>query len=180
MRRRTYGEEIASEPSQFLNELPLELIDDLSRGPSWLSFARGSKAQESKYAVAALRGETVREKPKNLYTGKTYDSKDAIAEFFKNKGISPQIRRDGEQNSERPISGFDKLRSIASEKVRIPQSELDDAAPIAAGSHVRHGKYGKGLVLRREGSGDNVKLTVSFPGFGQKKLIEKFANLEKA
>jgi hypothetical protein len=24
-----------------------------------------------------------------------------------------------------------------------------------------------------------VKLTVSFPGFGQKKLIEKFANLEK-
>lgn len=41
-------------------------------------------------------------------------------------------------------------------------------------------KYGKGLVLRREGVGDNVKLTISFPGFGQKKLIEKFANLEKA
>jgi DNA helicase II / ATP-dependent DNA helicase PcrA len=48
------------------------------------------------------------------------------------------------------------------------------------GSHVRHPKYGKGLVLRREGSGDNVKLTVSFPGFGQKKLIEKYANLERA
>ena len=41
-------------------------------------------------------------------------------------------------------------------------------------------KYGKGLVLRREGTGDNIKLTISFPGFGQKKLIEKFANLEKA
>ncbi len=184
MRRRTYGEEIASEPSQFLNELPLELIDDLSRGPSWLSFARGSKAQESKYAVAALRGETVREKPKNLYTGKTYDSKDAIAEFFKNKGIGEHgsIRQKavGGGETPKPPSGYDKLRSIASEKVYIPQSELDDAAPIAAGSHVRHGKYGKGLVLRREGSGDNVKLTVSFPGFGQKKLIEKFANLEKA
>ena len=48
------------------------------------------------------------------------------------------------------------------------------------GSHVTHEKYGRGLVLRREGSGDNVKLTVSFPGFGQKKLIEKFANLQKA
>jgi len=24
-----------------------------------------------------------------------------------------------------------------------------------------------------------VKLTVSFPGFGQKKLIEKYANLQK-
>jgi DNA helicase-2/ATP-dependent DNA helicase PcrA len=47
------------------------------------------------------------------------------------------------------------------------------------GTYVRHDKYGRGLILRREGSGDNVKLTVSFPGFGQKKLIEKFANLEK-
>ena len=45
------------------------------------------------------------------------------------------------------------------------------------GAQVRHEKYGKGLVLRREGSGDNVKLTISFPGFGQKKMIEKFANL---
>jgi len=45
---------------------------------------------------------------------------------------------------------------------------------------VRHAKYGKGLVLRREGTGDTVKLTVSFPGFGQKKLIEKFAKLESA
>src|SRR5216683_2411632 len=44
VRRRVYGEELASEPSQFLNEMPLELIDDLSRGRSWLSFARGSKA----------------------------------------------------------------------------------------------------------------------------------------
>ncbi len=40
--RRVYGEELASEPSQFLNEMPLNLIEDLSRGKSWLSFARGS------------------------------------------------------------------------------------------------------------------------------------------
>jgi DNA helicase-2/ATP-dependent DNA helicase PcrA len=48
------------------------------------------------------------------------------------------------------------------------------------GTHVRHPKYGRGLVLRREGTGDAAKLTVSFPGFGQKKLIEKYAGLEKA
>lgn len=50
---------------------------------------------------------------------------------------------------------------------------------LVPGTYVRHDKYGRGLILRREGSGDNVKLTVSFPGVGQKKLIEKFANLEK-
>src|SRR6266581_2619995 len=46
VKRRVYGEELASEPSQFLNEMPLELIDDISRGKSWLSFARGSKPLE--------------------------------------------------------------------------------------------------------------------------------------
>jgi DNA helicase-2/ATP-dependent DNA helicase PcrA len=45
---------------------------------------------------------------------------------------------------------------------------------------VKHSKYGRGLVLRREGAGETTKLTVSFPGFGQKKLVEKYAGLEKA
>ena len=40
MRRRVYGEEMAAEPSQFLNEMPLDLMEDLSRGNSWLSVAR--------------------------------------------------------------------------------------------------------------------------------------------
>ena len=184
MRRRIYGEEIVSEPSQFLNEMPLELIEDLSRGPSWLSFARSSTAKENKHTVRALRGETVAEKPRTSYTGKTYNNSDAIAEFFKNRSGASVQRADGDVNdiseAPKPPSGFDKLRSIASDKARIPQVEFDDPQPIAAGTHVLHGKYGKGLVLRREGTGDNVKLTVTFPGFGQKKLIEKYANLEKA
>ena len=192
MRRRVYGEEVAAEPSQFLNELPLELIDDLSRGPSWLSFARGSDKQESKYAVAALRGQTsAPEKPRNVYTGKTYNSADAIAEFFKRKDGSGTSADSGgrvsgggsanqERTAEKPLKGFDKLRAIASDTAREPRIELDEDGPIMAGAHVRHSKYGKGLVLRREGTGDNVKLTVSFPGFGMKKLIEKFANLQKA
>ncbi|HZH35101.1 MAG TPA: UvrD-helicase domain-containing protein, partial [Pyrinomonadaceae bacterium] len=40
MRRRVYGEELAAEPSPFLNELPLDLIEDMTKsGASWLSFA---------------------------------------------------------------------------------------------------------------------------------------------
>jgi DNA helicase-2/ATP-dependent DNA helicase PcrA len=61
----------------------------------------------------------------------------------------------------------------ADKDVRAP------AADIVPGSYVRHAKYGRGLVLRREGTGDQTKFTVSFPGYGQKKLIEKYANLEK-
>lgn len=181
MRRRVYGEETAAEPSQFLNELPLELIHDLTRGSSWLSFAKSNSVKSNKYAASALKGETQKEKPKNLYTGKTYNSTEAIAEFFKKKGtFGNNENSDPKPTIQKPLSGFDKLKSQASDnqsKIQNPKSKIDGFVP---GSHVRHPKYGKGLVLRREGTGDNVKLTISFPGFGQKKLIEKFANLEKA
>ncbi len=176
MRRRVYGEEMAAEPSQFLNEMPLDLIEDLSRGSSWLSFKKSSGAKAGKHAISALRGEAPKEKPKNLYTGKTYNNSEAIAEFFKNKkGFSADTEK---PTISKPLSGFDKLKSQATPKPSA--GEGGNAKGFVPGSHVRHEKYGKGLVLRREGTGDSVKLTVSFPGFGQKKLIEKFANLEKA
>ena len=175
MRRRTYGEEIAAEPSQFLNEMPLELIDDLSHGASWLSYARSTTSATAKATVSALRGESAPLKPRNVYSGKTYNSVDAIAEFFKKKDDTPSGGNTRPTIEQPPkASGYDKLRAIAT-----PPPQKSDPAMLVAGSHVRHEKYGRGLVLRREGSGDNVKLTVSFPGFGQKKLIEKFANLQK-
>jgi DNA helicase-2/ATP-dependent DNA helicase PcrA len=182
MRRRVYGEEMAAEPSQFLNEMPLDLIEDKSRGSSWLSFARSSSVQQNKRTATALRGETVPEKPKNLYTGKTYNSTEAIAEFFKNKkgaGETPG-RESAAPETKKPLSGFDKLKALSSDQSKSQNQNSKMELGFVPGTHVRHLKYGKGLVLRREGSGDNVKLTISFPGFGQKKLIEKFANLEKA
>ncbi len=182
MRRRVYGEEMAAEPSQFLNEMPLDLIKDMSRGSSWLSFAKSSGVQSNKYAASALRGETQKEKPKNAYTGKTYNNAEAIAEFFKNKkGNAPNVPMAEEKPTiSRPVTGFDKLKAAATQNKPGAKPAGESSGSFVAGSHVRHAKYGKGLVLRREGTGDNVKLTISFPGFGQKKMIEKFANLEKA
>ena len=45
------------------------------------------------------------------------------------------------------------------------------------GSVVEHPRYGRGTVLRREGEGEDAKLTISFPGHGLKKLVERFAGL---
>lgn len=171
MRRRVYGDEVAAEPSQFLNELPFELIEDLSRGPSWLSFARGSTVSENKKAINALKGNTVPQKAKAAYSGKTYNSADAVAEFFKSKNIMPAEPK----IENRQQTAFEKLKAASSGQ---PDSEDESSSRgITTGMNVRHAKYGNGLVLRREGTGDNVKLTISFPGYGLKKLIEKYANL---
>jgi DNA helicase-2/ATP-dependent DNA helicase PcrA len=160
MKRRVYGEELASEPSPFLNEMPIDLLEDLSLGKSWLSFARGSSA------IDYEQGEYRKEKKK--YTGKTYDNADSIAEFFKQRN-----RQLGQTSGSLPnISG-----KYAKESKPASTSASGDFVP---GSYVKHSKYGRGLVLRREGTGETTKLTVSFPGFGQKKLVEKYAGLEKA
>ena len=154
MKRRVYGEELASEPSQFLNEMPIDLIDDLSPGKSWLSFAKGTSAID--YEQGEYR------KEKKRYIGKTYDSADSINEFFRqrNKMLGQTAG--------------------SSAKIKSNESAPTGSAEFVPGSYVRHSKYGRGLVLRREGAGESTKLTVSFPGYGQKKLVEKYANLEKA
>jgi DNA helicase-2/ATP-dependent DNA helicase PcrA len=50
--------------------------------------------------------------------------------------------------------------------------------PMRPGVRVRHPLFGVGTVLRREGDGDDLKVTVSFPGVGAKKLVARFAGLE--
>ena len=59
----------------------------------------------------------------------------------------------------------------------IPQPT--GVAGLKKGQRVRHSKYGEGTVLMREGDGEDAKLTVLFSRHGMKKLMEKFANLQK-
>jgi len=189
VKRRVYGEELASEPSQFLNEMPLGLIEDLSRGRSWLSFARGSKslgkaAGSLEYEYDdELPGEDDEQtfdvstpvsakRPDKKYSGKTYDSVESVQEFFR--------KRNQQMGGTRPGA---KARSPQSPDVSgkgPPAGGYLTPQPFMPGSYVRHAKYGRGLVLRREGSGDQTKVTVSFPGYGAKKLVEKYAGLEQA
>jgi DNA helicase-2/ATP-dependent DNA helicase PcrA len=181
VKRRVYGEELASEPSQFLNEMPLELIDDLSRGRSWLSFARGSKdidqaagslryEYDDEYASSGNEfaiEENINRRPTNAYGGKTYNSVESVQEFFR--------RRDEQLGVRRPPAS----RQAPIQRSSKPTKNNQVSGSIVPGSYVRHSKYGRGLVLRREGSGEQTKITVNFPGYGAKKLIEKYAGLEK-
>jgi DNA helicase-2/ATP-dependent DNA helicase PcrA len=48
------------------------------------------------------------------------------------------------------------------------------------GTQVRHPKYGLGTVIEYEGEGADTKLTISFPGYGRKKMVEKYAPLTRA
>jgi DNA helicase-2/ATP-dependent DNA helicase PcrA len=55
----------------------------------------------------------------------------------------------------------------------------DSVEGIWIGMKVHHGKFGVGTVRRIEGSGDNQKVTVWFNTVGPKKLLVRFAGLER-
>ena len=66
---------------------------------------------------------------------------------------------------------------------QAPVTTVPGGAPLrrvaGTGSIVVDPKYGAGTVVLREGEDENAKITVNFPRFGLKKLVEKYAGLKK-
>src|SRR5688572_13046218 len=91
-----------------------------------------------------------RRKPTMTYGGATYNSVDAVIKA---------------------------LPSQAKPKPYAPPGKKS-AGKWTMGTRVRHPKYGNGTILRTEGDGDDMKLTISFMSHGLKKLIAKYAELE--
>jgi DNA helicase-2/ATP-dependent DNA helicase PcrA len=60
-----------------------------------------------------------------------------------------------------------------------PVEELDDR-PLRRGRRVRHPRYGVGIILTEEGSGEETRLTVYFDRAGKKKFVARYADLTPA
>lgn len=105
---------------------------------------------------------------KNLYTGKTYNSIENISEFFQSRGLP----------TPKPVAQPPHPAPAPAKVVQMPPPKPAARKKFGPGSEVDHPKYGRGKVLRREGDGDDAKLTILFPGHGLKKIIEKFAGMK--
>jgi DNA helicase-2/ATP-dependent DNA helicase PcrA len=159
--RRRYGTDMpeASIPSRFLEEVPQELLQELGtpRRPASRFVTDNSGPSHYSYEDEDQRTHESQPRPKSgaSYGGPTYNSIDNIAEFFASRG----------------------------KKFSLPKSAPESPSGrtgFRPGQRVRHPKYGEGMVYQREGDGENAKITVQFHKFGLKKLVEKYAQLEKA
>jgi DNA helicase-2/ATP-dependent DNA helicase PcrA len=173
--RRRYGTDLpeASIPSRFLEEVPAGLMEELGgsrrrarvvagNSPA-VGHARANRPQpdEQQSPHYAYEDEdqsaswTSSPKPQTAsHSGKSYNSIDNIAEFFASRG---------------------KKFSLPKPPPPQPQGKKG----FRPGQKVRHPKYGEGTVYQREGEGEDAKITVQFPRFGLKKLVEKYAQLER-
>src|SRR5262249_45729452 len=114
MKRRVYGEEVPAEPSRFLMEFPLELIEDLSKGPSWLRYASKSSKDENREAVRTLTTPSLPQ-PKRVsnYQGPKNNTTHSVREFFAKQGkkvdtasFPPAPIGSHENNASKSGSGF--------------------------------------------------------------------------
>ena len=159
--RRRYGTDMPepSLPSRFLEEVPQALLQDLgsSRRPAYTESSDNGTSRHYAYENEDQRPEFERRPPaqRTSYGGPVYNSIDNIAEFFASRG-----------------------KKFSRPKIDIPAST--GRTGFRPGQRVRHPKYGEGTVYKREGDGEEAKITVQFPRFGLKKLVEKYAQLEKA
>ena len=89
----------------------------------------------------------------------------------------------GETVASTPPSRFEVARSWkrrdAPAAWDVPPASVADTADYRPGTKVRHPLFGVGTVVRSEGAGDELKLTVSFMGIGAKKLVARYAGLER-
>jgi DNA helicase-2/ATP-dependent DNA helicase PcrA len=150
--RRRFGnaQPEASIRSRFLKEVPAELLQPVRTS--------AATSQVELYAERSYVRESVR---KNLYTGKTYNSVEAIKQFFT------------EGAPARPPAPAAKVAPVQ-KTVAAPPPKKKKVGP---GSSIEHPKYGRGTIVRVEGTGEDAKLTVNFPGYGLKKLIAKYAGI---
>jgi DNA helicase-2/ATP-dependent DNA helicase PcrA len=174
--RRRYGTDLpeASVPSRFLEEVPAPLIEELggrrrSTGTSHVGTGtldrpagRGSaydadvhySYEDEDQSASWKRSAAAPSRQKPTAPAKPYNSIENIAEFFASRG----------------------------KKFNVPKTRVEEPTGkrgFRPGQKVRHPKYGEGTVYQREGEGEEAKITVQFPRFGLKKLVEKYAQLER-
>jgi DNA helicase-2/ATP-dependent DNA helicase PcrA len=192
--RRRYGSDMpeASIASRFLDEVPARLVEDLGSPPARPQFSGSGYGAgyggtyATPYPKANRFGRPNAEEGERHYSYEDEDQTGGEGASTRPAGLPGVNNRAG--YSGKTAAAGQSMDNIASffaargQKISRPKLEVEAPAGktgLKQGSRVRHPKYGEGIVFRREGDGDDAKITVQFQQHGVKKLVEKFAQLER-
>jgi DNA helicase-2/ATP-dependent DNA helicase PcrA len=181
--RRRYGTDMpeASVRSRFLEEIPPEMVEVLGTTPR----ARGTYVSppfENRKGWGSRQGSVSRGRTgmsESHGPHYSYEDEDQSASWLE----PPQPSRTPAATTYNSIDNIAEFFASRGKKFQLPKLPVESAKGrrgFRPGQKVRHPKYGEGTVYQREGEGEEAKITVQFPRFGLKKLVEKYAQLEKA
>ena len=83
---------------------------------------------------------------------------------------------EGKPNTSPNPSQLKKLRKL--QETPAETSPKEALIELPSGTKVEHQRFGKGIVVQVEGSGNDKKATIKFTGVGEKKLLLRFAKLK--
>lgn len=166
-------------PSRFLQEVPRELISEVSRG--WPEFERariyeGTSLDLDPQPVSASR---LSKATLGSAGFETHDSVEAVKGFFKRRDHAGDVST----GQDRPAPASAMRRGPIPSDPSPPKHEQrasppEGAGPFSRGAKVRHKRFGVGVVQQCQGQGERAKLRVYFRQHGIKTLIAGPAKLQ--
>ena len=164
--RYKWGQLIQAEPSRFIEEIDSDCVIMPSAKQAKPTPFAGGASFESQRKNWQSMGSGNPGAAFNRMAAKKKTESAAPENPFKKRTASP------------PVSASGKRMSRVEPASPTHSTSPASSGAIAEGVNVMHEKFGKGKVLRIEGTSPNEKATVFFPTAGQKQLLLKFAKLE--
>ncbi len=197
--RWRYGKMEFDNPSRFIDEIDSKLIDSQdeaggslfgSMSESRLGSRFGSRADsmsdQPEWARAQRPRRPWEDADKPRYSSRYQNSKPVASQFvadpkpslsegnFKSVRALNAAKRYMETHSSHPAS-----RCTGSAASSVSSSAASSAGSsscgLQEGMKIEHQRFGRGMVLKIEGTGENTKATVEFVHSGTKQLLLKFA-----
>ena len=181
--RWRYGKMEFDNPSRFIDEIDGKLIDSLDEAGGSLF---GSMSDQPEWARAQRPRRPWEDAEQPRYSSRYQNSKPVASQFvadpkpslsegnFKSVRALNAAKRYMETHSSHPAS-----RGTGSSAASVSSSAASSAGSsscgLQEGMKIEHQRFGRGTVLKIEGTGENTKATVEFVHSGTKQLLLKYA-----
>ena len=185
--RWRYGKMEFDNPSRFIDEIDSKLIDSQEEaGGSLFGSRADSSSDQPEWARVQRPRRPWEDADQPRYSSRYQNSKPVASQFvadpkpslsegnFKSVRALNAAKRYMETHSSHPAS-----RSTGSAASSVSSSAASSAGSsscgLQEGMKIEHQRFGRGTVLKIEGTGENTKATVEFVHSGIKQLLLKFA-----
>lgn len=184
--RWRYGKMEFDNPSRFIDEIDSKLIDSQEEAGGSLF---GSMSDQPEWARAQRPRRPWEDAEQPRYSSRYQNSKPVASQFvadpkpslsegnFKSVRALNAAKRFMETHSSHPASrGIgSSAASVSSSSAAAASSAGSSSCGLQEGMKIEHQRFGRGTVLKIEGTGENTKATVEFVHSGTKQLLLKYA-----
>lgn len=185
--RWRYGKMEFDNPSRFIDEIDSKLIDSQDEAGGSLF---GSMSDQPEWARAQRPRRPWEDAEQPRYSSRYQNSKPVASQFvadpkpslsegnFKSVRALNAAKRFMETHSSHPASrgiGSSAASVSSSSSAATASSAGSSSCGLQEGMKIEHQRFGRGTVLKIEGTGENTKATVEFVHSGTKQLLLKYA-----